>query len=90
MQKIIYKVPGGKLMKIAYELSDSGAFNSIEIRGDFFVYPENGIEFIENFLIGKKVDEDMVETLSAYVKAEGIELFGFGPRDILDAFNQSK
>jgi hypothetical protein len=84
MKQIIYKVPGGKLLKLKAHL-DGNLLNGIEIRGDFFMYPEDGVMKIQDFLVGKILDEQFVNNLSEFIMSEGIEVFGFGAQDIYDA-----
>lgn len=85
-KKSIYKVPEGKLLKISFNFNEkSNSIDSIRILGDFFCYPESGIEQIENFLKGKKIDETLVPNLDKFAKEKGIELYGFSPKDLLQA-----
>ena len=43
--KSIYKIPNGKLLKIALEYNEkSNSIDRIRIMGDFFAYPEEAIE----------------------------------------------
>ena len=49
--KSIYKVPNGKLLKIFLEFNEkNNSIESIKITGDFFAYPEETIEIMENKL----------------------------------------
>ena len=52
MQSIsIYKVPNGKLLKISLDYDEKdNSINEINIMGDFFAYPEESIESMENEL----------------------------------------
>lgn len=84
MKQIIYKVPGGKLLKLKAHL-DGNLLNSIEIRGDFFMYPEDGVMKIEEFLAGTTIGENFVNNLTEFIMSEGMEVFGFGAQDIYDA-----
>lgn len=51
MKRAIYKVPNGKLLKIFLE-DREGKIADIKITGDFFTYPEEHIELLEQTLIG--------------------------------------
>ena len=49
--KSVYKVPNGKLLKIVLEYNEkNNLINSVRITGDFFAYPEESIEIIEDEL----------------------------------------
>ena len=52
----IYKVPGGKLLKVKLTPSE-GRIRAIVIKGDFFLYPEETLVALEKFLAGKELDE---------------------------------
>jgi len=85
-KKSIYKVPEGKLLKIYFSFNEkNNSFNSIQILGDFFCHPESGIEDIEKFLKGKKIDDTLVPGLEKFLKEKRIELYGFSPKDLLEA-----
>ncbi len=50
--KSVYKVPNGKLLKIFLDYDEkSNLINELSITGDFFAYPEEAIELMENKLI---------------------------------------
>ena len=86
MRKSSYKVSGGKLLKLFFSFNEkNNSFNSIQISGDFFCHPESGIEQIENFLKGKKIDDQLVLNLEKFLKEKKIELYGFAPKDLLQA-----
>ena len=88
MQQIVYKVPGGKLLKIDVHLSGH-IIEDIEIRGDFFVHPEDAIDKLNEFLTGSSLDENFVDTLTEFIMTEGIDIFGFSAQDIYDALTQT-
>ena len=59
--KTIYKVPNGKLLKIYLDYDKrSLIINNINIMGDFFVYPEESIEKIENKLKKSKIKRELL------------------------------
>jgi hypothetical protein len=87
MKKIIYKVPGGKLLKLRVVVEGT-VLNYIEIRGDFFLYPENGLTLVEKFMEGKPLDESFVSDCDQYILSEKIDIFGFSPQDIYDVLTQ--
>ena len=67
---------------------DEQVLSSVEIRGDFFMYPEDGVLKIEEFLSGTSLNENFVDNLSEFIMSEGIEIFGFGAQDIYDVLTQ--
>jgi hypothetical protein len=49
--KSVYKVPNGKLLKIFLEFDEKkNSIKNITITGDFFAYPEEAIETMEDKL----------------------------------------
>lgn len=53
----MYKVPGGKLLKIALE-EKNGVITALKITGDFFAHPEEHIELLENALAGAPITKE--------------------------------
>ena len=80
----IYKVPDGKLVRVALEI-EGDKISSLKITGDFFMHPEDGIEAIEKALIGKKVGENLAKAIGVAVKANSIEMFGVDGKAIAEA-----
>ncbi len=64
MGNSIYKVPGGKLLKIKLTPSE-GRILTLVIKGDFFLHPEETLVALEEFLAGKELDE---RTLAADIQ----------------------
>lgn len=80
------KVPGGKLARVTIR-PDGG----VEITGDFFAHPEEGITLVENALgrLGGTEPPKEVETLLNRVIAEaGIELIGIDVPAIVRLYRQ--
>jgi hypothetical protein len=71
----------GKLLKIWARFNEDVILD-IKITGDFFVYPENTIELIENSLLGKRVSE-VGEIIKKIM--ENCEYIGIEPQDIYEA-----
>lgn len=88
MFKSIYKVPNGKLIKISLE-RDGEIISNIKITGDFFLYPEDCIENIEDTIKGEKI-ENIKEKLNALVEEENIEFFGINVEAIIEAIKLAK
>jgi len=83
--KSIYKVPDGKLVKISLD-SNNGKINSVKIMGDFFLYPEKGVELIEKSLSGNSTKKDsMVSAIDSCVKENNLDLFGINSEGIAKA-----
>ena len=80
MREVDYKVKGGKLLRIEYEL-EGNVIKDIKITGDFFIYPEEGILFIENCLKGCSL-EDCKERLEEIIEKYKIKLVGFSVKDL--------
>jgi len=55
--KAVMKVPGGKLLRAAVRY-DGGDIESVRLSGDFFMYPEDGLERLEAALSG--IGEEML------------------------------
>ena len=73
--KSVYKVPNGKLLKISliYDKKNK-SIDKISIMGDFFAYPEETIEVMENKLKHTLVDKDcLLEKIRSIVKEYNIE-----------------
>ena len=82
MQKIVkYKVKNGKLLEIRVIYDEK--IQDLKILGDFFIYPDEGLEIIEKELIGVKLDLNSIEEkINHTVKKNNIEMIGIDPRSI--------
>ena len=49
------KVPNGKIVEV--KLDFDGSINSIQILGDFFMYPESALKELESVLVGVSSSE---------------------------------
>lgn len=74
----VYKVPDGKLMKICLDYNKkSNKINKLKITGDFFVYPEEGIEIIENEMENTIIDRDVIyNKIEKIINTNLIQLIG--------------
>lgn len=82
----IYKTQ--KLIKILLEYNDqedsNKIINSIKITGDFFLYPEESLEYLEAQLKGTILDRDKLkEKIDICLK--GSEAFGFDTESMVAA-----
>jgi len=78
-----FKVPGGKLVEVKLDYSDS--IKNVQILGDFFLYPEDALKDIERSLLNLKVDESeesIARIVSDVVKKKSITLIGITPNAI--------
>jgi lipoate---protein ligase len=81
-----YKVPGGKLVEARVEYS--GKIDRVEILGDFFLYPEEDMVYIERAMAGIDKDTDekkIAERIREIVDKRGMELIGVNPEAIAKA-----
>lgn len=78
-----YKTPGGKLVRVSFDIQD-GRFTNAQVSGDFFLYPEEALEPITNALNGLPADSGRDEIAQAVDSAIAgdVELVGFSPEAI--------
>ncbi|MDE1846005.1 MAG: hypothetical protein KGH53_01870 [Candidatus Micrarchaeota archaeon] len=77
------KIPGGKLLTV--KITYSSKIDSIQLLGDFFLYPESSLQLIESALVGMESSSTMEELSSkvAQVVAKNeIEMIGITPDSI--------
>jgi hypothetical protein len=74
----IYKVPNGKLLKIFLDYNEKNKrINTVRITGDFFAYPEEAIEIIENNLKKMILEKNLLSSkISSVIKENNIEFIG--------------
>jgi len=77
-------VKGGKLIKVALEV-EGDVIKSAKICGDFFLYPEEAIEQIEQSLKGARLNSDFEQILIEAVERSGAQLLGFSIGDLAAA-----
>lgn len=88
MKKSIYKVPNGKMVRISLEEED-GIIKKIKITGDFFLYPEEGIDSIEKGLENVLLDK-IEEKIAEIVEKKKLILFGLNIQGICEAIRMAK
>lgn len=77
------KVPGGKLLIIKAIYSEK--IDSIQILGDFFLYPESSLDILERAIIGTEVNFDenkLASKISDIAIKNKIEMIGITPQSI--------
>lgn len=90
MNEVDYKIPNGKLIRIRAEV-DNKKIENVKITGDFFLYPEEKIESIENSFKGKILKREEIErTIEKVIKKNKIKLLGISEKDFVDALMKLK
>ena len=76
--KSVYKVPNGKLLKISLDYDEKNdIIKEISIMGDFFAYPEETIDLMENMLKNTKLNrENLLKKINSIIKENNIEFIG--------------
>jgi len=84
--KSIYKVPNGKLLKISLEYDEKlNIISDLKITGDFFAYPEEAIELIENELKNVELTQDiLMKKISSIIVKNKIEFIGLNAEGLTD------
>lgn len=84
------KVPGGKLLRIKVDFNpEDGIVEDVQMHGDFFIYPEEFVEDIEQLLVNlslKDSDESIAAALQRLIEDDGAELVGITPESIAKTF----
>ncbi len=82
MKSLAFKMNNEKLVRISLEKEDV-LIKTINISGDFFIHPENGISLLEDALIGVKIEKGYLkEALDREVKDNHLELIGISTETI--------
>ncbi|MDH7517387.1 MAG: lipoate protein ligase C-terminal domain-containing protein [Candidatus Thermoplasmatota archaeon] len=76
--KSVYKIPNGKLLKIFLDYNnENGSINAISITGDFFAYPEEAMDILEDELKGVSLDRKcLLEKINSVIQKYGIQFIG--------------
>lgn len=78
------KVPGGKLVRARVRFEEERV-DDVKLTGDFFLYPEEALDRVEDALAGKPVDAgrvDLAETVELVLEDADAQLVGVGPDDV--------
>ena len=82
--KSVYKVPNGKLLKISLDFNNN-IISEIRIMGDFFAYPEEAIEIMENELKNSSLNrESLLNIINSVIKENNIEFIGLNAEGLTD------
>lgn len=76
------KVSGGKLLRA--DVVIDGTIEEVRLHGDFFIYPEEGLEAIEEAVEGLDVDTTVEEIRERIETSLGpnVRTVGFEPQDV--------
>ena len=81
----VYKVPKGKLLKIFAEVDENKeTLQSIRITGDFFAYPEEAIDVLEEKLKNNKLEkEELFKQIDQTIKDNNFEFIGLDAQGLV-------
>ena len=84
--KSVYKVPNGKLLKIFLEFNEkNNSIKNINITGDFFAYPEEAIETMENELKNTLLKREiLLGKINSIIKENNIEFIGLNAEGLTE------
>ena len=84
--KSVYKIPNGKLLKISLEYNENNStISTVKIMGDFFAYPEEAIELLENELKEIQLKKaSLVKKINSVILANNIEFIGLNAEGLAD------
>ncbi len=88
----IYKVPQGKLLKISLRYDEpSQKIHDVRITGDFFVYPEEAVELIEQGLEDTTFERDHLKTtIEKIIRTQKIQFIGVDAEGLTQAILRCK
>jgi lipoate---protein ligase len=77
-----YKVKEGKLLRCVLNINQ-GIIQSVKITGDFFMYPEEGIEKLENMLTDLQYNEGQLKSKILEFFNSNIQVVGANAEDFV-------
>lgn len=88
----IYKVPQGKLLKISLMYDQpSRTIHDVRITGDFFAYPEEAVELIEQGLERAIFERDHLKTkIETIIRTQKIQFIGVDAEGLTQAILDCK
>jgi len=90
MNKAIFKVPNGKLIRISMEES-GGKIAAVKITGDFFAYPEENIKKLEEYFAGTSLEKNaLAARANEFEKKFGTVFFGASLEHFIEAILSAK
>ncbi|UCE37141.1 MAG: hypothetical protein JSW00_16935 [Thermoplasmata archaeon] len=88
--KCIYKVPNGKLLKVTVEFEED-TISRVQIKGDFFIHPEESLDDLEVALKGKDYTRKTIgDIVGDFFARSGLIAFGITPKAVVDAILKCK
>ncbi|MFP4116856.1 MAG: hypothetical protein ACLFQ8_02840 [Candidatus Aenigmatarchaeota archaeon] len=88
MKHVDFKVPDGKMLKIDVEVKDN-VVKEIDVRGDFFIHPEDSLKDLEETLSEIQID-DVDKKFKEWIDSKDVEVIGFDGKDLKTAVSKSK
>ena len=84
--KSVYKVPNGKLLKISLNYNEkTNHIETVRITGDFFAYPEEAIELIEEELKNVRLEKNtLVEKIQSVINKHDLEFIGLNAEGLTE------
>jgi len=83
---ITKRIPGGKTLQIDIDCNER--INYVLISGDFFAYPEDFIDKLQEAITGKSISE-AIKTITFLYKKMKPELLGISIDDIIDVLRKA-
>lgn len=83
LKKSVYKIPGGKMVRIGLDYEEN-IIKDIKITGDFFIYPEEGINLLEQGLKNTEL-ADVLSKAKEIVEKNNLLLLGLTAEGINEA-----
>jgi len=90
--KSIYKIPNGKLLNISLDYDEiNNSINEIKIMGDFFAYPEESIELMENELKNTILEKvSLFEKINSIIRVHSINFIGLNAEGLTEGILMCK
>jgi len=90
--KSIYKIPNGKLLNISLDYDEiNNSINEIKIMGDFFAYPEESIELMENELKNTILEKvSLFEKINSIIRVHSINFIGLNAERLTEGILMCK
>ena len=84
--KSVYKVPNGKLLKISLNYNEKTKnIETVRITGDFFAYPEEAIELIEEELKNAHLEKNILfEKIQSIINENDLEFIGLNAEGLTE------
>jgi len=84
------KVEGGKLLRVKVDYNtESALIEDVQVHGDFFIYPEEFVDDIEQLLVNldqNDSEQSIAAALQRLIEDEDADLIGITPESIARTF----